>query len=337
MKVLSLIGTAEGPYYFRSVIPGGELRKQFGWDYRTCSGSFFVHSFKHWNWTPDVLILQSVYHPAMPEIIRAVKKEYKVPIIYDIDDDLWNFPFEPNPFHPATIAELMGLADMVTCSSQQLARMCEAYSGQVAVIPNFVPDWYLEAAQNQTQKHRLGKYTILFSGGHIHAPDLDMIAPDLFAVKKSLRDQVQFIFQGCVPAWGRQLGAAYLDTLPMKDYFLALSSLEVDVALAPLVDNNYNRSKSYLKMLDYGAARFPVVATDTGEYGAFQGRIRLVPPGESWERPIFDLIDNEGDKNELAGRLNAWVSDHGKISSGVELWKNAIERASRSFTGLKLV
>ena len=41
-----------------------------------------------------------------------------------------------------------------------------------------------------------------------------------------------------------------------------LASLGLDLALAPLEDNLFNRCKSNLKFLEYGACGYPVIASD---------------------------------------------------------------------------
>jgi hypothetical protein len=50
--------------------------------------------------------------------------------------------------------------------------------------------------------------------------------------------------------------------VPIEEYPRKLASLNLDLALAPLEENAFNECKSNLRLLEYGACGFPVIATD---------------------------------------------------------------------------
>jgi glycosyltransferase involved in cell wall biosynthesis len=45
-----------------------------------------------------------------------------------------------------------------------------------------------------------------------------------------------------------------------------MASLDLDIAVAPLEDNLFNRCKSNLRLLEYGAMSWPVVCSDVYVY-----------------------------------------------------------------------
>ena len=54
--------------------------------------------------------------------------------------------------------------------------------------------------------------------------------------------------------------------LTVRRYPARLARMNLDIAVAPLVDHPFNRAKSALKLLEYGALALPVVATDIEPY-----------------------------------------------------------------------
>jgi len=52
----------------------------------------------------------------------------------------------------------------------------------------------------------------------------------------------------------------------LHDYPRKLASLNLDLALAPLEQHIFNDCKSNLRLLEYGACRYPVVCSDTEAY-----------------------------------------------------------------------
>jgi hypothetical protein len=52
----------------------------------------------------------------------------------------------------------------------------------------------------------------------------------------------------------------------IDDYPAKLASLNLDLAIAPLEDNLFNRCKTNLRLLEYGACGFPVVCSDIEPY-----------------------------------------------------------------------
>ena len=68
------------------------------------------------------------------------------------------------------------------------------------------------------------------------------------------------------PAALRPYVHEYHPGVAIKDYPAKLASLNSDLALAPVEDNQFNRCKSNLRLLEYGACGFPVICSDVECY-----------------------------------------------------------------------
>jgi glycosyltransferase involved in cell wall biosynthesis len=54
--------------------------------------------------------------------------------------------------------------------------------------------------------------------------------------------------------------------VPINRYAAFAASFGFDIGIAPLVDCNFNRSKSNLRWLEYSALKIPTVATDISHF-----------------------------------------------------------------------
>lgn len=113
--------------------------------------------------------------------------------------------------------------------------------------------------------------------------------------------------------------------LPIEEYRQKLA--ELDIGLAPLAENEFNRCKSWLRPLELAACGVPIVASDYGEYSRLlegSGAGLLVRKKRDWERHVEYLIKDAAARKEMgeAGRRLAAKHD---IIVGVGQWKRALE------------
>ena len=94
---------------------------------------------------------------------------------------------------------------------------------------------------------------------------------------------------------------------------------QCDVAVAPLVDSDFNRGKSNLKFLEYAAAGLPVVASDVGPYAATirseQDGLLVANDTDAWFEAIVRLLDDAPLRLALAARARARVEQEFMLTS----------------------
>jgi glycosyltransferase involved in cell wall biosynthesis len=101
----------------------------------------------------------------------------------------------------------------------------------------------------------------------------------------------------------------------------------MDVALAPLVDDPFNTTRSNVKLKDYAAAGAPWLASPVGEYawmGASEGG-RLVADGE-WRTALEELIRDEDARLRLSIAGRRWAAGE-VVVDHVEQLEALLERA----------
>lgn len=90
--------------------------------------------------------------------------------------------------------------------------------------------------------------------------------------------------------------------LPPRDY--ARFAFQFDIGLAPLSKNDFNKAKSWIKMIEYAACGIPCVASDSPEYVRLHetyGIGRIASNAAEWRSHLEELQDYETRRAE--GRL----------------------------------
>jgi glycosyltransferase involved in cell wall biosynthesis len=84
-------------------------------------------------------------------------------------------------------------------------------------------------------------------------------------------------------------------------YPLKVASLNLDIGIAPLVDDEFNRCKSSLKWSEYASMKVPAVCSDLEPYNCIEeGKTGLLAKTEDeFVEKISNLIDNETLRREI--------------------------------------
>lgn len=236
----------------------------------------------------DVVVLQRVTSSQVMQAIPHLRRQ-GVAVVVDMDDDMSKIdPSNPafTGLHPAfgrssehnwnNAARACDLATVVTVSTPALLSVY-ARNRPGHVLTNCVPAAYLDI------EHPAEADTFGWPGStHSHPNDLAVVGP---AVARLIRGGYAYRGVGPVDDLRQALG---LDADPdvtgpvsMEDWAPTLAGM--GVGMAPLADTEFNRAKSWLKILELSAVGVPWVASPRDEYRRFVGRTAGV--GAFAERP----------------------------------------------------
>jgi glycosyltransferase involved in cell wall biosynthesis len=268
------------------------------------------------------------HEPISPKFVSLAKvvRQCGVRVVVDLDDDVFSIP-EDNPaalqFHLSrhAIEENLAAADVITVSTPNLRDVVKRLvaDANVRIIPNMINDGFLAYGYARVPKGGLrndGLRRILWAGSHTHARDLAVVAPALARVLARHKD-VRFVLFGSerVPKALESVSGSVelVDPVPYASYPAVLLAIAPAFGIAPLEDNGFNRSKSAVKILEYGALRVPSLASPVGEYPVVAQEgfpVRLVDPGE-WEDALESMIlARPEDLVDLGEESRKWVLDH---------------------------
>ncbi len=267
MRLLVLIEDIQSATsFYRTIGPLQALR-------RKCSDLDIVLNVTTLDW-PTLYGVDAVYmhRPYAEPHLNAAKlvKDLNVPLWIDHDDDLFSVPVA-NPAHSTynaplvqdRIKEILGLADVVTCTTEALRRVLAPHSKRVDVIPNALDErllrWGYQAGPRQPH------ISVVWRGGETHRMDLQSVGEDVVRLAEK-HPTVQWHFLGNDKPWhitSRIKGVVHSPGgLYLMNYFKTMGSLAPDVVMVPLENNPFNHAKSNIGWLEATLAGAVCVAPE---------------------------------------------------------------------------
>lgn len=248
----------------------------------------------------DVYVFQRPTNFVLTDLIRILREKGKT-VVVDMDDDLAcihpkNAAFQM--LHPKYsprnnwehARQACRNASLVTCSTPHLLGRYGAASNN-RVLRNCIPRSFLDVPRAEDVEPVWGWAGAL----HSHPDDLPIIGA---AVKELDRRGHEFRIIGYTDGTGRALGLPEdpkgTGRVPFENWAIALSGLHVGVA--PLANSKFNRSKSWLKPLEYAAVGVPWVGSDRGEYGELQrigGGFLVGDRTRDWVQVVHRLMTDD--------------------------------------------
>ena len=286
----------------------------------------------------ETKVIEEIY-PITPQIIQAIEpigivtsrqtdklehilhyknqpwiKTNHTPFIMDIDDNVWVYnpgsPYKLAKHHKRVLEKNLGRMNRVIVSTPTLAEVIrkKVNPDELVILPNMINS-FLYQPPKQPNMLNIGKKPIaLWAGSPTHASDLLLVAE---AIKETSK-LVDWVFFGYCPP---EL-TDYVRFLPLEDsiykYLQAIKALAPDIAIAPLVNNIFNASKSNLKLMEMGAIGAATIVSDTPSY-ADSPSIKIpnledkAAHNQLWIEAIRGLAINASLRYDMAARSHAYA------------------------------
>lgn len=262
MKTIIGYGNGSGSTVWRLEFPFKYLRKEGYEAFVSHQGINDKDSLR-----ADVVVLKgTVDREGISTLLAAREVGKKLKIVVDIDDALFTNPSNPYSkeweVRDATfvITQTIKVADLVTCATPYLREQLIKLNKNVEVLPNYYdPDWFnIKPIENTDGSVRIG-----WAGSFTHIEDLRYIAPVINALMKKY-PRVKFIacgdkrFKDLLEYKSR---VEICQPVPIEVWPKYLTSMALDIGIAPLVNDEFNRCKSPIKWLEYSLAKIPSVCS----------------------------------------------------------------------------
>lgn len=279
----------------------------------------------------DVYYLPRIPTEGFLSEIRLLKARGKR-FWWGVDDDYWHIP-EWNPAvdtipKPEYLQELIDNSEKVLCSTEPLMKLV----GPKAVLaPNLVDaELFPEIHPRVNDPVR-----VLWAGSIHHEKDLDQIVPCLDL-------DLEFLFFGYLPnavsdyapimntnlgmkvpkkKYGKRVG--HIDPVPLKKYWNQLVSINADIGVIPLEENQFNESKSAIKYFEYAMAGICTLASDFGPYKIIRPYNNGCKSSEGyWAEDLQELIDSKVLRERLANNARKYVYDNHSWQTQSKKWED---------------
>lgn len=250
-------------------------------------GQYIREAIDHFCRNADIVIWHPMYYERSLDLFLKMKHDHQKPFIVEVDDNYVDVPPWNEAYHSfrngssfrRISLDSMRNADALTVTTPHLGELYTAYNDNVYVIENsldFKGDRkFVGWDKVSVRKHRGTR--IGWIGGRAHFDDLMMVSPVLRAILQKYPDVTLCLVNSAVKHSCELLGKAYpfegLKNVHYADRSVAINryasfaaSFGFDIGIAPLVDCNFNRSKSNLRWLEYSALKIPTVATGISHF-----------------------------------------------------------------------
>lgn len=275
--------------------------------------------------------------------IQAIKmlQQKGLKVVYDLDDNIWAVP-KYNPAYKIFrdyrmlkgTEECARAADFITTSTEWLCTVVKRHLGantRVEVVENALDFDLFYRARKPVKR----PYTVIgWAGTPTHHIDLAYAMNALATVMRQRQDlrceflggvgppeQIQELINKEIISKERVSWHAWISP---REYPAWISNLRWDIAMAPLsVDNEFNKSKSNIKILEAAALGIPCLASPTLEYKKFcQGNPvlehLLCNKTEEWIERINEFVNNPDLRISTAAQMDARAKEKYNFYSRVE-------------------
>jgi len=258
---------------------------------------------------------------ALAESIAAAERS-GTRVLFDVDDLIFDpavvagmefVKKRPAPDRTSLLEAVEGIARTIErcraglCATPALRRELASRGQGARVALNGVSDEMVRLSE-QAFSQRSGDARVVrigFAGGHPgHAFNLP-VAEDALATLLHRHAQLELVLIGPIePPPRLRPWADRVEQVPFVDWRrLPFELARLDVCIAPLADNAFNRCKSDVKFLEAALARVAVVASPVGQLGEsiHHGVNGLLAEGtEAWTEALSSLVEQPRLRAELA-------------------------------------
>ena len=312
----------------------------------------------------EIILLQCPFGTEWLNLIKVVRKHGKI-FVLDYDDD----PFYVSPFNPAyrhfgteeasydfggegekvpiwedqvngffiernitrrdIFKTAIKNADMVSATTDILKDRFSLLSKNAVALPNLMDFDLYPKCDFKKKEIRIG-----WQGGSSHYEDLYMIHGVIRKILEKFPD-VKLVFWGDMRFHGLFKGIPperieWHSWVSHNAYPYKLATLNLDIGLCPLVDNDFNRNKSAIKYFEYTAIGTPTIASNMPPYSPVMTNDKdgmlVNNDSDSWYYAIVELIKNTRKRQALAKNAYDNVAENYSIDKKIHLWHDAYDK-----------
>lgn len=287
----------------------------------------------------DLVVIQRDFprrRQVYDQILTQATAEGK-PVVFELDDLLFELPDD----HPDVISGYYGevfvpmvaalaRADAVTVTVPLLADYVRSINPNVYLLHNYLNDkvWSLKPVEPWKGDRPL---VLGYMGGPSHLPDLEMIAPTLKKLLHRYGSRIMLRIIGTEPPSDlvSEPGVTWepAPTYAYSDFAAIFTGKTIDLALAPLRDNPFNRCKSAVKFLEYSACGAAGVYSnlETYSHAVTSGKDGFLVDPEGWDEAVSRLVESPELRLSVASEAQETIRRDWLLSQQAHRWRDTYQ------------
>jgi len=290
------------------------------------------------------------------KFLKELSKKIGFKMIYEIDDLVFSEDIpEYNKFKPAftdpqirkTAQEIMEMCDeiTVTCDFMKQYYLSKTGNKNVTVIPNYPPKWWIgnfynekRISENYDANDKRPRILYAGSGAHFDVDNRVNQNDDFFHVCDMIvktRHKYKWVFLGAFPMplhpYVRNGDLEFHPWHNLYAYPEKIYNLRVNMLVAPLQSNTFNKAKSDLKYIEACCFGLPIACQDMVTY---QDAPIKFNTGEEMIGCIEDTLSKKGKYMNSCAKYRKvaderWLENEDNINKYVELYTHPYGSSER--------
>lgn len=235
----------------------------------------------------------------LPDWLNMIKifKEFGKKVLLDIDDNIFSISpylsarqaYDVNGLPMKIHVETARLVDGIIVSTPALEKIYSKYN-KVWIVPNGIKYVY------QRKLHDGVNIGYMCSSSHLeNAQVVEGAIIKLLQKYSNVKFYYTKSFQGFLELIPETIKPQvnYLPFFPLKEYLPYVNNLSLDIGIAPLMKNDFNRCKSNIRVLEYWQNQTAVIASPLDEYAKTinHGYNGYLAEDDEWFELMEDLVN----------------------------------------------
>jgi len=219
-------------------------------------------------------------------------------------------------------------ADLITCTTEILRKRFLEINPNVAALPNLIdPSFWPQVPEFVKKEVRIG-----WQGGHSHYEDLFFILPVLEQILKK-HSNAKFVYFGDY-RFSNMFNKLPKDQVechpwvPHNVYPYQMNLLNLDIGLCPVMEHDFNITKSTIKWLEYSMLGMSTVASNIPPYSLdITGDTGVLCSNDAkeWVDAIDKLVLDKSYRTKMGKTAFMHVMENHTIDKKAHLWIEAYE------------
>lgn len=247
------------------------------------------------------------------------------------EDGEAGFSIERNKKNIKNLEKILKRADLIITTTIKITEWLSSFNKKVVAIPNSIDfDIFPCIKQKKDNIVRVG-----WAGGSSHFADLMTILPSLKKIMEKY-PQVHFFligqYYGVIEKYIPKSRLHYYEWINADGHGYRLATLNLDIGLCPLTDDEFNLYKSNIKFYEYSAIKIPTLAKNMLPYNEeiIDGDTGyLYNNAAEFEKKLEFLIFNPLKRRVVAENAFNFVLKYRNLKKVVKDWAEVINSVIR--------
>lgn len=280
----------------------------------------------------DIWFWKPVDNTGMNVDIDTAVKFTGAKMVLDIDDE----PFDINEGHPLykeikekseRVRRMIEISDWIVVSTPQIKESLKSFGKRITVIPNAIDPkiWEVKRKKRTDSKIRIG-----WVGSGSHRADTPVVNEVFDKILKKYPN-VEIHLCGFVSNDSNRGNREFhhKGTMSYAPFPQFLADLDLDIAVAPLIDTKFNRSKSNIKWLESSMLEIPMVLSKIPPY---QGTVKHEKTGflakgtHEWVKYLSMLIESKELREKIGKEAKKEVLENYLIEKQLPKYEQLFEK-----------